>query len=188
MFVEGGGGASGGTGLGEEGGSGEEKARFQLRPLEDHVNPATRTVRVPVYLLIRPETRLQSLLPPPRHTPLPNHSPKKNKDTKRAPSPPVLMAIQRPADWSAGTTLRAQAEQSRAGQCRAEPSNAELSREMPSSAGQSRAEASRAGRSEGKDYQYILFSEGKTLGPQSRAEPCRAEQSRVDLGEMRVRH
>ena len=167
MFVEGGGVASGGTGLGEEGGSGEEKARFQLRPLEDHVNPATRTVRVPVYLLIRPETRLQSLLPPPRHTPLPNHSPKKNKDTKRAPSPPVLMAIQRPADWSAGTTLRAQAEQSRAGQCRAEPSNAELSREMPSSAGQSRAEASRAG--------------------QCRAEPGKAERRRAELGEVRAK-
>ena len=86
-------------------------------PLEDHVNPATRTVRVPVYLLIRPETRPQSLLPPPRPTPLPNHSPKKNKDTKRAPSPPVLMAIQRPADGSAGRTLRAQAEHSRAGKC-----------------------------------------------------------------------
>ena len=104
-------------GLGEEGCFGEEKARFQLLPLEDHVNPATRTVRVPVYLLIRPETRPQSLLPPPRPTPLPNHSPKKNKDTKRAPSPPVLMAIQRPADGSAGRTLRAQAEQSRAGKC-----------------------------------------------------------------------
>ena len=66
----------------------------------------------------------------------------------------------------------------RAGKCRAEPGNAEQSRAMPSRAGQSRAEASRAGRSEGKDYQYILFSEGKTLGL----------QSRVDLGEVRVRH
>ena len=58
-------------GLGEEGCFGEEKARFQLLPLEDHVNPATRTVRVPVYLLIRPETRPQSLLPPPPPHPTP---------------------------------------------------------------------------------------------------------------------
>ena len=87
--------------------------------------------------------RLRS--PPPR--PTPPHSPKKNKDTKRAPSPPVLMAIQRPADGSAGRTLRAQAEQSRTGQCRAEPGNAEQSQAMPRRAEQSRAKPSRAEQS-----------------------------------------